>query len=323
MGMSELHARRWTRPGILQAFVSCLLAVGLMLEPWGVQRNLTTGLRDSLLPGQWMLVQLEESLDHWTSHLWSPTTIEQQHHEMRAELKAVRHSYRQLEIAHATLDERMRRTRRQGVSPYQASSGLPLLVPELVTARVFGREYRSGDRADRLLDLQMVDGAIAGDLVLSAQSPILDQGAQEDVRIGQPVYSGATVVGRIASVGRWISTVQPVTDPDYRGRAQLARTTEHGVVFTAEGMLRGGAGGSCALRGIKATEAVAVGDRVYTGGRSGTLPYPMYYGKVSHVELELDAEEWRIEVDPAVDWEQVQSVQVLRDSLNPVRILGQ
>ena len=49
----------------------------------------------------------------------------------------------------------------------------------------------------------------------------------------------------------------------------------------------------------------------------------MYYGLVSQMELEPNGEEWSIVVDPAVEWEHVQSVQVLRDSLNPVRILGQ
>jgi hypothetical protein len=249
--------------------------------------------------------------------------MELRHLALRDELKSVRHSYRRLEIEHAVLRERLQHDRVQGVSPYRASPGRPLLVPELVTARVFGREYRSADRASRLLHLGAVDGSFSEALVLNTSAPLLDQGAQQDVHIGQPVYSGATVVGRIASVGRWVSTVQPITDPAYRGRAQLARTTQQGVIFAAEGILRGRAAGGCALHGVKATEAVSVGDRVYTGGRSGTLPYPMYYGLVSQVELEPDAEEWSIVVDPAVEWEHVQSVQVLRDSLNPVRILGQ
>jgi len=320
--MSDLHSRRANRSGILQAAALGLLGIGLMLEPWGVQRTLSAGLRDGLLPGQWALRRIEQSLAWCESRFWPRDPVEQRQRDLLSELKSADQRYRRLEIEHAALNERFQRARERGLSPYQATNGVPLLVPELVTARVFGREYGNPARAARLLGLGSGDGALRGDLVMGDSDALLDQGRSEDVRIGQPVYSGATVVGRIASVGRWVSTVQPVTDPRYRGRVQLARTTAQGVVFGAEGILRGRAVGGCSIHGIKATEAVAVGDRVYTGGRSGTLPYPMYYGRVSRVQREPDGQEWNILVDPAIDLQQVHSVQVLRDSINPVRILG-
>ena len=68
---------------------------------------------------------------------------------------------------------------------------------------------------------------------------------------------------------------------------------------------------------------VSVGDEVYTGGRTGRLPYPMYYGRVTKAELKPGAPHWEIEVQPAVTEAVLKTVHVLREKLNPERVLGE
>ena len=55
---------------------------------------------------------------------------------------------------------------------------------------------------------------------------------------GDAVYAGRIVIGKIAEVGRFSSTLRLVTDSGYSGRARLARRTSQGLVFGAEGTLR-------------------------------------------------------------------------------------
>jgi rod shape-determining protein MreC len=167
---------------------------------------------------------------------------------------------------------------------------------------------------------------VPADFVVSAapasQEParlLIDQGDEAHLHPDQPVFAGRCVVGKIQQVGRWTSSILPVTDLEYRGRAQLMRRTADGLVVGPEGIIAGDGKEGCRLNFIAATQPVAVGDEVYTAVAGTPLPMPMYYGRVVAVSLAEGAPYWEVQVKPAETLNHARSVQVLRVVLNPAR----
>ena len=122
--------------------------------------------------------------------------------------------------------------------------------------------------------------------------------------------------------GRLSSTYEPVTHPNYRGRARLAYKTPEGIVFGTGGILAGQGEPLCRLERVNSEVPVSVGDDVYTDTSDGLFPEPMYYGKVVKVNLQPGSPRWEITVKPAASEFDPQTVQILRKLINPVRIAG-
>lgn len=292
----------------------CLIALTLIFAPPAVTDPVRTGVRDAMLPGERLL--------NWAVESWSPRSQQSSEAaEMQSAVEAWKLHCRKLEMEIALLNEKLDEAQRLGVAPGGATAGPPLIVPELIQANVLGEETAALWRSGRLLDRGRYDGLTDSDLVLTGGA-LIDQGEPAGLETGQPVYSGRSVVGRVARVGRWTSTVVPITDPSFRGRAQLVRKTSRGHVFGAQGVLKGTGEPHCRLELVAAGESVGVGDEVYTAARDGALPYPMYYGRVVDAELEPGALHWHIRVEPAVEDVPATTVQVLRRALNPVRRLA-
>jgi cell shape-determining protein MreC len=153
--------------------------------------------------------------------------------------------------------------------------------------------------------------------VLASRLPLIDVGQPQVLQPEDTVLCGRTVLGKVHTVGRWTSTFLPITDAEYRGRAQLVRETPAGPAWHAAGMLRGD-GRQCQLDGVSVEESVRVGDLVYTAERDGVLPEPMYYGRVTAVASEPDGRAWRITVAPAMT-RPLTTVTIVRAALNPGR----
>ncbi|MDA1014276.1 MAG: hypothetical protein O3A00_07460 [Planctomycetota bacterium] len=297
----------------------CVVAMGLLMLPDSVTDSIRSAVRDTIQPGQALVGQICERMDEW-SRANDSTTVSPA--DLATTSRAHELAIRRLQIANHELQDELRQARLTGVSPYIGTPGEPLLVPELVEARVVGHERGLKAWSGMLITAEEIKTISAGLPVIDAASLWLDQGVTSDVAVGLPVYSGRCVVGRIAHAGSHVATVRLVTDRDYRGRAQLARETSHGLNFGAEGILEGTGSETCVLRHITATTAVSVGDGVYTGGRSDSMPYPMYYGTVASAELAAGARDWSIVVRPAAPLSLMKSVQVLRQTLNSARSLG-
>ncbi|MCA9069865.1 MAG: hypothetical protein KDA84_13120, partial [Planctomycetaceae bacterium] len=237
------------------------------------------------------------------------------------ELQSWQHRYRQLEITNAQIHQRLKQLEKNGPSPYPSRPGRPLVDVELLEAAVLNRDKGTIWQAERIINRGTRDGLTEEDLVLDGKGPLIDQGKEAHLATGHPVYSGRCVVGRLAKVGRVVSTIQKVTDAEYRGFAQLIRKTEQGFVFGAEGVLEGQGQPLCRLRYISSTQPVEVGDEVYTGDHDGTQPYPMYYGQVVKAELPPGDQEWSIWVEPAIQELDSPTVTVLRTQLDLARTL--
>ena len=308
------------KSGVLTAVMLCSAAIGLYVAPSAKTASIRTGLRDAVLPGQLLLKSAVEQLGRSTHKIVISEHSQDELDALETNLDAWKQRYRALQVENLLLREKLSRAEREGIFPYRGSSGRPLIVPDLLQASVLGEETAALWRAGKLLDKGAADGVAESSLVLEDTNPMLDQGGDVGLKTGQPVYSGRCVVGRIARVGRWSSTFQLVTDHNYSGLAQLARTTTRGTVFGARGFLKGRDQPLCRLEEISHTEAVQVGDDVYTANRDGPFPYPMYYGQVVKAELKLGAPRWEIWVRPALHEIDLRTVHVLRTKLNPLRI---
>lgn len=309
-------------PRTLWLTVLCLaLALGVSRLPESAVSAVRSALLDSILP---MQMVKETANEHWTA--WTKNRADRSSSELaelRAELDAWKRTARLQQIEQAERREQSQREQAMGTSRYTATGSTSLFVSELIRADVIGpRELDLLERS-LLIERSPEQTIETGSLVLDEGSEVLlDQGADAGLENEHPVYSGRCVVGRLTDVGRWVSRVQLTTDKNFRGRAQILRSIEGRYSYGPEGILEGTGTGSCRLRYIGRTDSVRVGDDVYTSARSAALPEPMFYGTIVKAELDETAREWTIEIEPAVNPELLRSVDVLKQSINSVRVSG-
>jgi hypothetical protein len=204
------------------------------------------------------------------------------------------------------------------VPEWPAAAITPLLVkPQIHKARVIGWERRG--RAS--FPSAVIRGGTSNqitvdDLVLAPGESILDQGQVSGVAPDDLVLAGRTVIGRITRISRWTSTIQPITDPEFRGQAQIVRLQGGEAILGAEGILSGGSNGECRLLHVGTTEPVAEGDLVFTSLRGVPLSPPLFYGTITRAELLAGDPDWSIAVQPVLRGLPPSEVLVLGLSLN-------
>ena len=279
-------------------------------------------VRDALGPGQLLLNDALDRSQTSIQNLRQPPDHTEELDRLRSLMAEWEHRNRQLQIRNALLRKRLADKEKTGSPPFPVVASESLLVPELLEAIVLGEENAALWRSGKLIDKGRADGLLESALVLEDRNPLIDQGSDAGLKTGQPVYAGRIVIGRIAKVGRLSSTYEPVTHPNYRGRARLARKTQEGIVFGAGGILAGQGQPLCRLERVSSTVPVSVGDDVYTDTSDGLFPEPMYYGKVVNVKLQPGSPRWEITVKPAAFELNPQTVQILRKRVNPVRNSG-
>lgn len=306
----------------------CLVAMlgvagGLAAAPPRLQDRVRGTLRDVASPAQRLVRRVTDGATEWVQHrLQRPDPSDEAVERLERELAVARRKIRELEVAVATVHEEKAEIQLTGVALWRGKPGAPLIVDELLPATVLGAENVDLVRHGRLLDAGTSDGVRESSLVLDDPRPLIDQGESTGLSAGQSVFAGRCIVGRVARVGHWVSTVLPVSDPEFRGLARIIRGEGEQTVFGAEGLLEGSSDGLCRLKHIPATEPISEGDRVYTAGGDATGPAPMMYGTVVSAELATGATHWDVVVRPAVDAARVRTVQVLRKERN-LRSLGE
>ena len=157
--------------------------------------------------------------------------------------------------------------------------------------------------------------------MLDGDAKLIDQGTAVRIDANDPVYADRIVVGRIAKVGSWTSTLELVTDKKFHGLACVMRETAEGWLPGPEGILSGDGTNHCRLE-VESAEPVKVGDAVCTVPDDGVLPLRMYYGRVIQVDLQPGSLHWEVKVEPAFKELRLRTVSVLRTKLNPARILA-
>lgn len=307
---------------VLTAGALAAVAVGLFALPAETTSLLRTLVRDATLPGNRAIVVLQKK-GHELLERYRPSSVaDPEVTKLREELEKQQLENRRLKLEIAAANERLAAAKRHGASPYAAVKSRPLVVPELIEANVMGDAAAGAFRTSQLIDRGNTSGIAESDLILRSTAPVIDLGQDAGLEPDQPIYAGRVVIGKVRDAGRWTSTIERVTDIEYRGHAQLIWQSPQGPVFGAEGILEGRGDGSCRLTNVAATAAVNVGDEVYTAKKPGALPDPMYYGKVVSAELTDGALFWDIVVKPEAEQLSLQTVQVLTTRRNPQRPLA-
>ena len=297
--------------------VCLVIALALAALPDRLDYAIRSCVVDLAHPGQQAICDLTEKLASWrpfANHSTSPTGEQ-------GKLEAARLEIQRLRLANMKLAS-VATSSNATAAPVPPLVHPPLVTTDLVAVRVLGRETIQEWLAGRILDRGQ--GLAPDSLVVEPGHGTLDLGIDSELAQGQPAYSGRRVVGRISRVGRWTSTLQPVTATRFRGLARLARVGQDRPVYSTRGMLEGTGDGFCRLTLVPATAAVAIGDTVFTDGRDQPDDWPMVYGTVVQARLPGDAPHWEIRVRPAVDLNELKQVEVLtrRFNRNPTQSPG-
>ena len=183
-----------------------------------------------------------------------------------------------------------------------------LVTPAWLTVRTLGAAADRGRVRELLIAAEGEAAAAADAAALAGDLPAVDAGADRQVRAGDLAVRGGVVCGRVASVGRHVAAVRPVTDDAFR----LAVT-----VAGAPGVLAGGA--APAVRFLPAAAAVRAGaavtcDPAEAGGAA--LPVAV----VTNAE-KTPAGEWAVTVRPLATLDAAgETVRIVRAGLNRRRV---
>ncbi len=305
--------------GVLSLAGCLTLSAALALSPVEAHQSLRSQLLDLLRPGTAVIDFMQTSsnaLRQWGTALpqrlvASTATIDRaREEELLRRLDRSAGRIRSLELKNAQLQQSLADAHRQaGLRNPNDDSG-SLWRREAIPARILAADKTEfEDAARRLLGAGRAAGIRDNDLVFQhlpdstddgQLSPLLiDRGASHGLAADGMVLDGHILVGRILQAGRWVSTVQRLTDPEFRVGVQILRNTPDGPVFGAVGVFAGTGERLARLELVDATEPVSPGDAVYTVERLGGLPTRLFVGHVVGAELEPGAAHWSIAVEPA------------------------
>ena len=135
---------------------------------------------------------------------------------------------------------------------------------------------------------------------------IIDQGRNAGIRTGMAVVSPEFFVGQVTNVDDHRARVTLILD----AAAQIGGITQDS---DAEGVVYGRwqAGGLIEMRHIDADAEVQVGELVVTSGRTARVPPGLIIGRISEVDLDVQADTQTVMLTPMLDFRALQSVTVI------------
>lgn len=189
------------------------------------------------------------------------------------------------------------------------------LQEEVVYLREIERDY---DRLSGLVDYRaqhpdqnLVTADIIGrDTSSYLRWVIINRGTRDGIRVGHPVISNLGLVGRVERATAYASWVRLANDPGSAINARLQRANAEGTVI---GQLQGG----MRMEYIPQSELVEPGDVVLTSGLGGTFPPGIVIGRVASVRRQQATFFQAAEVQPTVDFEEIDIVSVVT-SFQPI-----
>lgn len=299
----------------------CALGAGLMYAPAKFTAPVRNFTRDTFRPGQWAAQTLLTWSRNKVASLGSGGATQKELLALQSQLRAAELRNRQILSRSAALDTQLTRAEATYKSIFPAEERAPLFKADLVQANVLSQELAREWKGKKVISGGRAAGIVESALVLDSPLAQLDQGQDARLAVGNPVFSGRIVIGNIAAVGQWTSTLRLVTDPSFAASARLYRITSAGKWYGGEATLKGDGKDLCRLESIPFTEASPnVGDAVVTGSNESGLPCPMYFGKVVKAELPEGATHWAVWVQPAIAELRFETVQVLRTIVNEERL---
>ncbi len=298
------------------ACLMSLAAVGVgIADLSGSLSSVRTLLHDAMSPGRLVLLSLgrrdstsgvdSNGVADSVGSTNSVSTAELA--QLQEQLRASELQRRELMIANARLAHELRTVSTQTqianrlTADELTASGAKevdsLIRQSGVPARVLRHGGLEGRVRELLLDAGKSAGVLRSEVVVDSGSLLLEKGKRDEVNRGDRVLSGAVVVGRISECGQWVSSVQLVTDQEFSASAQIMRKTREGIIYGAQGILRGTGETTCELTGIASTEPVVVGDEVVTAEVDGVEGLRLYFGRITEASFQPGGQ-WKIRVQP-------------------------
>ena len=180
---------------------------------------------------------------------------------------------------------------------------------DIVRLREIEQDY---SRLSELLDysLRHEEQALAAADVISRDTSgflryvIINRGARDGIRVGQPVINERGLVGRVGDVTATAAWVRLAIDQRSAVNARLQKTR-------AEGTVVGQLTGEMRMQLIPQDAIIEEGDLVLTSGLGGNFPPDIVIGQIASVrsqEAELFQE---AEIRPTVDFDRLELVVVI------------
>ncbi|MBI4726916.1 rod shape-determining protein MreC [candidate division TA06 bacterium] len=146
--------------------------------------------------------------------------------------------------------------------------------------------------------------------VLLSPDLLIDKGTGDSLQPGMVVISTLGLVGLILNADAGQSTVQTVFSPDSRVSAIDLRSRVLGIYKTQAGM-------SCLFDRVPLRADVIPGDTIVSSGYGGVFPYGLMLGVVGKVGVDKRKLVLDVEVRPALDFNRINQVLVIRGGQNP------
>jgi cell shape-determining protein MreC len=223
---------------------------------------------------------------------------------------------RQLLIDNARLHNELRAMKKLG--SIQSVTGRDLVNFIALKANVLSQSGLPGRLREAIIDAGRSHGLQRSQLVVEGNGIVIDKGADHGLQPGQKVAHGTAVIGRIAKTSQWVGLVQPITHLEFSSAVQIVKLEPQGASFGAKGLLEGTGDGLCRITGIAYTEAVAVGDEVFSADLDGVNGPRLYYGRIIHAQFSAGGR-WDIKVKPAFDANEITEVGVVQQRLDAKR----
>jgi rod shape-determining protein MreC len=201
----------------------------------------------------------------------------------RSENEVLRERARQL---HRELD-RLNEVELENARLRQLLAFRETLQGDLVTARIIGRDATGASR-----------------------TLVIDRGERDGISKGSAAVAPEGIVGQVILVARRASRILLIADHNSGVDALVQRTRARGIV-------QGTVDAGCALKYVKRTEDVQVGDGLVTSGLDGIFPKGLPIGSVTAVDKRGQGLFQHAEVAPRVDFDQLEEVLVTRGPANP------
>lgn len=300
----------------------CLGVGGLLtMLPAGLTSLVRDGIRAAFVPGQKTCLAIREQAGTALTSLLSQQLVEQQREldDLRSELADANRRERRARLIATNALQQVADLRQQPET-IAITATEPLFASRAIEARVIGQELLSLWKSKRLLDHGARDGVQEDQWVLDGGGLKLDQGEDANLVPGLMVFAGRAVLGRVREAGKFVSSVELISDRGFRAKAAVGRASGQGLAFSTAGLLEGDGGGQCRLTQIPASETVAIGDGVFTVPVDPSIESPLLFGRV--VAVTAGPLHWDVVVKPEVEPVARRTVQVLTTSFNPQRLVG-
>lgn len=140
---------------------------------------------------------------------------------------------------------------------------------------------------------------------------VLDRGQKDGVNVNMPVVVDDGIVGKVLRVSADAALVQLITDPKSSVGAKIKQTGDLGII-------EGEIGGKLFFKFLPSDSKVKKGDDIITSGMGGIFPKDIQAGKVIDVRSDKSSRQVIVEINPSVDFSQIEQVFVIINPPKPV-----